>query len=451
MLTTRIRQKDNMSETQSQKSPPKPKPENSNYYYPENEINLVDLIKPLWQQKSLIFAITCLAVIIAVILVLTATPKYRIYAQLKPGIFRWDNNNKPIPYLNTPDLKALLGSGIFNIYAAEKGITAGRITLKTANDRRGNQVTVYFFWPDKKEGRQLLAGFIKYLNDPDRYGGKEKMSALQIQRQTMEKSINDLLEDIKILNSTQQKEQLNIAQKKAELSLVDQEKDHLQRKIERIKADTRLTAKKIKLQEERIKVARETQAGYEKNRREIDENTSRIITLRDQLLQNPPDDSLQLLLLSSTIQQNIAYLGTLNQKIETARKEAISSRSNQASLIKEQEEARLKIADLQDQIDHEIPKEKADIQKEITELQLTIANDIPSKISKIQQQIDQLRDRINVISLIDVVEYPQASIKPEKPKKKRVVALAGIMGLFFAIFTAYSRYFWRLHKKELLS
>ncbi|RLB67098.1 MAG: hypothetical protein DRH03_11430, partial [Deltaproteobacteria bacterium] len=138
---------------------------------------------------------------------------------------------------------------------------------------------------------------------------------------------------------------------------------------------------------------------------EIDENTTRIIALRDKLLQTPPDDSFQLLLLASTIQQNIAYLNTLGQKIEAARKEIISHRTTKAAKIKQQEKYRLAIADLQ--------------------------------------------DKISTVSMLEVVTPPQSSIKPEKPKKRKIVALAGIMGLFLAIIIAYLRHFWVSNRGSL--
>ncbi len=98
-----------------------------------------------------------------------------------------------------------------------------------------------------------------------------------------------------------------------------------------------MTKKEADFLKERIKVADDTRIGYEKSRQEIDTNTTKIISLRDKLLQTPPDDSLQLLLLAGTIQQNIAYLSTIDQKIETARKEVISYRTTLARFTKSQE------------------------------------------------------------------------------------------------------------------
>ena len=110
-------------------------------------------------------------------------------------------------------------------------------------------------------------------------------------------------------------------------------------------------------------------------------------------------------------------------------------------MIRKQENFHLKIADLQDQIALEIPKEKSDIQKAISNLKLTINQEIPSTNFLLNHQIDKIKDKINSIALIEIIKSPGVSIRPVKPKKRKIVALAGIMGLFLATIIAYIRHF----------
>jgi len=418
-------------------------------YSAEDEIDLVELIKPLWQQKILIAVIIFLAIATAVVLALMATPQYRIYVRVKPGIFRWDSRGNPVSYLKTTDLKGLITGGVFDFYAIQIGLGDKAPKIKAASDRLGDQLNAYFFWPDQAEGKKIMAGFLDFLNDPDRGTNEKKISGLQAQCLLLDKSIKKLQEGIKTVVIQKEKIKLNIDQKKEELELVDLDKSRLKRGIGNINADIKMAEGEIEFFEQRILLAEETQVSYEKSRLEIDENTTRIISLRDTLLQSPPDDSLQLLLLATTIQQNIAYLTTIEQKIEVARKEVISHRTAKAELIKEKEKYRLAIADLQDKIKLEIPKQKADIQREISELRLAVEKELPSEIILLNQKISELNNKINTISLVEVVEYPQASRKPEKPKKRKIVSLAGIMGLFLAIILAYLRHFWIANKEKL--
>ncbi|RLB67212.1 MAG: hypothetical protein DRH03_11270, partial [Deltaproteobacteria bacterium] len=97
----------------------------------EDEIDLIELVKPLWQQKTLIAGITFITIAVAVIMVLQATPKYKIYVQAKPGVCRWDSKDNPVPYLKTSDLKNILTGGIFDTYTTQIGLkdTAPKIAV----------------------------------------------------------------------------------------------------------------------------------------------------------------------------------------------------------------------------------------------------------------------------------------------------------------------------------
>ena len=371
-------------------------------YSAEDEIDLIELVKPLWQQKILIIGITLLTIAAAVILVFQVTPQYKIYTQLKPGIYRWDSKNNPIPYLKTIDLKNLLTGGIFDTYTTKIGLEDKLPKLEAKSDRTGNQLTAYFFWPSQTKGKEIMAGFIDFLNDPNRNPEHNKLSGPQKQHPSLDKSTNTTPEknkttdigkqDIKFINRT-----------KGKLKPLNLQIDKLKREIDHINVSLEMTKNKAEFLNEKIAVAKETQTGYEKSRQAIDKNTTKIISLRDKLLQAPSGDNLQLLLLASTIQQNIAYLSNIEQKIATARKEVLTYLNEKEQLLREQENYRLAIADLQ--------------------------------------------DRINSVSLIEVVEPPGSSIKPAKPKKRKIVALAGIMGLFMAIIIAYIRHFIKTNRK----
>ena len=126
-------------------------------YEAEDEIDLVELIKPLWQQKIFIAGFTFLVVALAVVLVLKATPQYKIYVRLKPGTYRWDSKGTPIPYLKTTDLKGLITGGAFDIYAAEASLGDKAPKVEASSNRRGDQLAAYFFWPDPTEGKKSWA------------------------------------------------------------------------------------------------------------------------------------------------------------------------------------------------------------------------------------------------------------------------------------------------------
>ena len=381
-------------------------PDNSlNTNYMGDEIDIIDLIRPLWQQKIMVATITFAIIAIAVILVLLAPPQYKIYTQLKSGTYRWDKEGTPIPYLKTIDLKNLLASGIFDTYTEQTDFKENAPKISITSTLQGDQLTAAIFWPNAAEGKKILSGYIKFLNKTDRNNSDSHISGLQNQRNSLQKVIKEMNADITDVHLEQQTITSEIEQKKGDIKFVDLKGGHLKREIERINADLNLTKKEVNFLGERIKVAEDTRLGYEKSRQDIDINTTKIISLRNKLLQTPPSDSFQLLLLASTIQQNIAYLNTIDQKIETARKEVISHRTKMAELLKTQEKYHL--------------------------------------------SIDELNERIKTISLVETIEPPHASTKPVKPNKIKIVTLAGVMGGFIAILCAYGRHFWLTNRERL--
>jgi len=167
--------------TLNNSQPPAPPDNNHEINYIEDEIDIIDLIRPLWQQKILIAAITFAVIIIAIILVLRATPQYKIYTQLKSGTYRWDKDGSPIPYMKTTDLKNLLSGGIFDTYAEQAGFKDNAPKISIASTRQGDQLTASIFWPDPAAGKKILSGYIKFLNNNDRNNSSSQTSGLQNQ------------------------------------------------------------------------------------------------------------------------------------------------------------------------------------------------------------------------------------------------------------------------------
>ena len=379
--------------------------EDQQQYITGDEVYLLDLIRPLWQQKVLIFAITALAVAAALILVSQMTPQYKIYTQLKPGTYRWDKHGTPIPYLQTFDLQNLLSSGVFDIYMDEAGMGKKAPRLKVASKQKSNQLTAHFLWPDRKEGKRILAGFIGFLNNPLRNEPSGKISAPQTQQPSRKQSNNMVKVSDEKAKEPGEIRELPVIWKKEGLKQILLQVEKLKREIETVHLDLKLSIKELEFLEEKINVVKEALAGYEKNRKMVESNTAKIISLRDKLLQKPDSDKMQLLLLANTIQQNIAFLNNIEQKIETARKESISCRTNREKMLQKQEKDKLKIAGIYDKIDR--------------------------------------------IALLEVVEPPQASIKPKSPKRKKIVAMAGALGFFLAIILVYLRHFWITNRGRL--
>ncbi len=71
----------------------------------EDEINLADILNVLWRRKWIMLWVTALVVGLALIYCYIATPKYRIIAQVAPGITGYDQNGNPVSAVSVADIQ----------------------------------------------------------------------------------------------------------------------------------------------------------------------------------------------------------------------------------------------------------------------------------------------------------------------------------------------------------
>ena len=154
------------------------------------------------------------------------------------------------------------------------------------------------------------------------------------------------------------------------------------------------THNEIKLQQANLKNIRQMKEELLAEIKGVKENTEKIIQQRDTLLKDKNSgEDISLLLYSTTIQQNVAYFNQLNTQIYDFRtgEKKIEAESNRLS----------------------------------------------KNIDDIKSEINILGLKKGLISNIKVIQEPEVSLYPVKPKKKQIVLLSVVVGLFFMIFLAF--------------
>ncbi|MGM0427935.1 MAG: Wzz/FepE/Etk N-terminal domain-containing protein [Thermodesulfobacteriota bacterium] len=153
---------------------------------------------------------------------------------------------------------------------------------------------------------------------------------------------------------------------------------------------------------EKIKNFEDRQRHVEKEISRISKNTDALISERNNFLSSEESEknTLSALLYSNTIQQNISYLDTL-------RTTANYVKSNMYEL-----------------------------QLEIETLQNTI-KDLESKKRYVLEEINDLEMKKESVQNIQLLQHPQKSPGPIKPKVKLNTVLAAVVGLFITVFLAF--------------
>ena len=161
----------------------------------------------------------------------------------------------------------------------------------------------------------------------------------------------------------------------------------------------------VKLQRATLISIRQRKGELIEEIKDVKANAKKIVQQRDALLKdNIPGKELSLLLYSTTIQQNVAYTNQL---------------TDQSYILDGKE------------------------------------NEKENEIEKLLKKVDDTRAQINTLNLgkglisnIKVIQEPEVSLHPIKPKKKQIVLLAGFVSLFMFIFLAFFIEYIRNASKE---
>src|SRR5210317_1660825 len=82
--------------------------------YPEDEIELIDLLRVIWKWKYLIIGGTLVCALAAMVISLIMPKIFRIQTIIRPGILSFGEDGESV-YIDTPDnIKALVETGAFS-------------------------------------------------------------------------------------------------------------------------------------------------------------------------------------------------------------------------------------------------------------------------------------------------------------------------------------------------
>ena len=129
-------------------------------------------------------------------------------------------------------------------------------------------------------------------------------------------------------------------------------------------------------------------------------NSEKLLAKRESLVKG--SDELAALLYTATVQQNISYTITLQDKI-----------------------SQLKID---------------------KEMLVTDIKNLQSEINNLKLNLEEINIIKKHISNIELVQHPQRSLYPVSPKKKQNVAIAGMLSLMLGVFLAFFMEFWQKSK-----
>ena len=387
---------------------------------PEDEIELIDLLRVIWKWKNLIIGGTLVCALAAAIISFAMPKIYSIDTIIEPGILNiiTDGGGNKRVYIDSPqNIKALIDVGSFENQIAthlsqlsKNDNFPGKINFKTTIPKQSNALKVSYETYNIEQGLLILNYLNKLLSEKYSplitYYQKELYSKIKQKETTLSKISAEI---IKVKND------ISTAQSKTD-SAVKQKTN----KIATIKAGAEAKKNKIGNSQKRIK---DVQLEIVR----ITKNTDFLIEERNQLLASEKKENniLSSVIYISTIQQNIAHSNNLKNGINNLNNQIAG---DQADIERLENEVR----DLDAQKENLIKQTKY----QIATLQSQI-NDLESQKKYTSEEMKILEFKKENVQNIQILKQPMSSPDPIKPKKKLIVILAAFIGIFMMFFLSF--------------
>jgi LPS O-antigen subunit length determinant protein (WzzB/FepE family) len=363
----------------------------------DDEIQLIDYLRVIWRWKLLIILGTFVCMVVAGVVSFNMPKIYEVSMTIEPGIIGV-NRDREFIYLDSRDnIEGKIRGALYN-RRIEKALNINPletdIKFEVRPQKGTNFIKVTSEWkdPEVEFGKKALVHLIavisqEYENVVQQRKGDYEKQILMKQNQIKEVEIRrkDIDKQILLELNTIGAKKNNIKLNKATLTIMQDREKELLQEIKNVK-----------------------------------DNTERIVQERNTILQQKGNaDDISLLLYSTTIQQNVAYFNQLNNQIN--------------ELKTKKEITDMNIENLKKDID--------DINTEIDRLKLKKTEGLQAKINDLKLQIDRLSIEKGMIKNIRVIQDPEVSIRPIKPKRTLIIILVGVvafmMMMFFAFFVEY--------------
>jgi len=359
----------------------------------DDEVQLIDYLRVIWKWKWLIILGTFGCMVVAGVVSFNMPKIYEVSMALEPGIIGLDTYGKFL-YIDA----------LTNIEGKVKGGTYNKRIQKALNINP-LETSIKF-----ETGIQRGTNFIKVTAEWEENEVKLGLSALKQLTALLSKDYEKIVKqrrgdyEKRILMKQNQIKEVEIQRKDIdkqillELNTIDEKKNH------------------IKLNKATLKIIQDREKELLQEIKSVKDNTQRIVQERNNVLQYKSNvNDISLLLYSTTIQQNVAYFNQLSNQINDLRTK--------------KEIANMKIENLNKDID--------DINTEIDRLNLKKIEGLQAKIYDLKIQIDRLNLEKGIIKNIRVIQNPEVSLRPIKPKKRLNVLLAGVVAFMMMIFLAF--------------
>jgi len=359
----------------------------------DNTLELIDYLRVIWKWKLFILIVPIFCMTGAGVISYMLPKIYNISMALEDGVIVKDSNNEFIYLGSLDNIAQKISGGAYNSKIIKKlNIDSLKTNLSFKVKRREKLrfIKIVSEW----ESDKIELG-LRVLNELYRNIFIEYESSIKKIRENYNNQILQMENKIKGINSQKEKIDNNILLKQNEIREFKNQIEFL------------IASKKILIEREKELVD---------ELKNVKINTEEIIRQRDSLLRSKNgEDNISRLLYCTTVQQNMAYFNRLMSQLQ--------------NLKMKKEKVPTEIETLKIKID--------DKNTEIENLRFEETKGLKNKIDDVKLQMDRLELKKDLIKGIKLIQRPEVSLRPVKPKIKLNVLISGVIGLIGSLFLAF--------------
>jgi len=456
----------------------------------ENEFELMDYLNVIWKRKWLIIIPTFFLVLFVGIYSLTLPKVWEVHALIVPSKIILRSDDGQFNEVLVTDPKQIVGqinqASYNNLIAAELNLDLREIPgIEAENLRDTNLVRISLKEQDVEKAKSILLSLFNFLKIDLDEKIKVEISDIDTQIESNNNSIRS--KNIEIEDKKNAIEAINLSIKnkqntiKTKRNRIKDKENLIITKENTIKLiESSITIKNLNIESKEMeKTGMQEEINTMKNKLIISEE--RIVAITEEMkdvkeridqieeewqkvLQKGTDkNAMSILLYSVEIGNNLRYYNTLDEKLSSekiiqeninlaieGKKREIKQTDNQIEQIRIQIEdvtiainnVKTEIDDVNTQIDDintQIDDIETDIEKTKNEIK-TIQNSIiitENGIESVKNDISFLKEKKARIDFAELIKEPTSSLGPVAPRKKQMVILAGMLGLFIFMILAF--------------
>ena len=424
---------------------------------PVDEISLARLLNILWRWKLIILLVTFVGFGAGIVYGLVTTPLFRAKAQVRPGITSFSEGGGPVREWLLKDIVSWFRRQLYweemkneprwDRYRGAPIIRAEFIPRGPQNRQGGNVITLDTLSPDPLEAVAILESAIESFI---RQAAAETLSStLFLTEAGIEVRMGGIRDDLEQLKAEKERLDLDIAEAKRRLGMVDLERKLIELDIAKLTASNEFHQRTLKVTEAEIERSLASLAEAQNVLAQSKASGSVNPAREDSLLASLSRDELTQWLLTNIAQTRTIQTGEMILRAQQLGQYVYRTRVKVDSLQYRINLENLEIDKLEGKRDLDLEKKRFDIEQTIAKLQIQRDRDLEHRRNQLTQDLTGLEVQLGVLSPLEKIGRIAVSSHPVRPRKLRATTILTILAFLSSIFLVLALEYYSRNKKVI--